>query len=139
MAGDTGHYQRKSNDRRDSVKQQNRKNSVGRQKENVQRSTASSPGAAGSYTKPQASKIRHQSVNGFNAQEVEHHLHNKFQAVISAHHDHTLSERERPEKYSSGESAWGVKGGVQSAWGDSKGTLMASGQDFLAELKKALQ
>lgn len=48
-------------------------------------------------------------------------LYIEFQAVISAHHDHTLSERERPEKYSSGESAWGVKGGVQSAWGDSKG------------------
>ncbi|GAB5591748.1 hypothetical protein Unana1_06648 [Umbelopsis nana] len=91
MAGDTGHYHRKPNDRRDSFKQQNRKNSVGRQKENAQRSSSASPSVP------------------------------KGATMISAHHDHSLSERERPEKYSSGESAWGVKGEVQSVWGESKG------------------
>ncbi|KAI8579707.1 hypothetical protein K450DRAFT_241105 [Umbelopsis ramanniana AG] len=133
MAGDAPHYQRKTTERRDSFKQ-HRKNSVGRQKDHIQRSTSSSPGGM-PFPKPSKGST-HQSVNGFNAQEIEQHLNSNFQSTMRAYHDHSIPERERPEKFSSGEQAWGGKSGVQSAWGDSKACLMASGQDFLAELRK---
>ncbi|KAI9282399.1 hypothetical protein BC943DRAFT_328714 [Umbelopsis sp. AD052] len=132
MAGDAPHYQRKTTERRDSFKQQQqRKNSVGRQKDHIQRSTSSSPGGM-PFSKTSKGST-HQSVNGFNAQEIEQLLNNNFQAVTRAYNDRSISERERPEKFSSGEQAWGGKSG---AWGDSKACLMASGQDFLAELRK---
>ncbi|KAJ2955895.1 hypothetical protein NQZ79_g8182 [Umbelopsis isabellina] len=119
MAGEPGQYRGKSSDRRDSFKQQNRKNSFGRQKDNSLRSTSSSPGRP-PYSKTFSSKgFNHNSVNGFNGREIEQHLNTKYQAVMNAHHDLSNSERERPEKYSSGEAAWGSKNAVL---GDGKGS-----------------
>ncbi|KAM3579621.1 hypothetical protein VKS41_008075 [Umbelopsis sp. WA50703] len=137
MAGESGQYRGKSSDRRDSFKQQNRKNSFGRQKDNSLRSTSSSPGRP-PFPKLSPSKgSSHSSVNGFNRREIEQHLTTKYQAVMNAHHDLSNSEREKPEKYSSGEAAWGSK---SATLGDNKdGKIMASGQDFIVELQRLIE
>jgi hypothetical protein len=119
---------------------------TGRQKDNSLRSTSSSPGRP-PFPKLSPSKgSSHSSVNGFNRREIEQHLttsksisftlwkrqakwlgerltHSfkiEYQAVMNAHHDLSNSEREKPEKYSSGEAAWGSK---SATLGDNKGKV----------------
>jgi len=76
----------------------------------------------------------HVPVNNFNSLEVTNYLTQSYSTVYGAYHDPSTPEKEKPELYSSGEKAWGNKGGLK--W--SKGTTMANGQDFLLELRKGL-
>ncbi|KAG2172722.1 hypothetical protein INT43_000069 [Umbelopsis isabellina] len=110
---------------------------AGRQKDNSLRSTSSSPGRPAFSKTPSSKGFSHNSVNGFNGREIEQHLNTKYQAVMNAHHDLSNSERERPEKHSSGEPAWGSKNAVLNDGKDGK--TMASGQDFLVQLQRLIE
>ncbi|RUP43527.1 hypothetical protein BC936DRAFT_137044 [Jimgerdemannia flammicorona] len=80
----------------------------------------------------------HVSVNNFNRREVTEFLNHGYSTVFATLHEPSVPEHEKPELYKSAERAWASKGGLPSVWGQ-KGSTMASGVDFLAELRKQVQ
>ncbi|KAI7876277.1 hypothetical protein K492DRAFT_172656 [Lichtheimia hyalospora FSU 10163] len=142
-----GNHGKKPSDRRDSLKQQQRKsNSTHKQKEpqpsNLSNSKAHThrsntpPASATSSSPPSSSAAPQPAVgqNGFNSADVMQFLNQRFSDTLAAYHDGASGEG-RPEKYESQEKAWGNKGGLPSVWGQKNG-IMANGGDLFTELVK---
>ncbi|CDH57014.1 predicted protein [Lichtheimia corymbifera JMRC:FSU:9682] len=148
-----GNHGKKPSDRRDSLKQQQRKNnSTHKQKEpqasNINNSSKSQPHRSNTppastatsssppATAPLSSAGPQPAIgqNGFNSADVMQFLNQRFSDTLAAYHDGSSGEG-RPEKYESQEKAWGNKGGLPSVWGQKNG-IMANGGDLLAELVK---
>ncbi|KAL1934215.1 hypothetical protein VTP01DRAFT_6397 [Rhizomucor pusillus] len=139
LTNSAGSHSKKPSDRRDSLKQQQRKNSAGKQKDqqhsSIARNTqrASTPPVGPPAPSPHVPVQHTVGLNGFNSAEVKQFLHQRFSNTLSAYHDTELDASARPEKYESQEKAWGNKGGSGPFWNQKAG-VMASGVDFLTEL-----
>ncbi|KAJ8657183.1 hypothetical protein O0I10_006999 [Lichtheimia ornata] len=149
-----GNHGKKPSDRRDSLKQQQRKNnSTHKQKEPQANSINNSKSQPHRSNTPPASTATSSSSppqpqpplssagpqpalgqNGFNSADVMQFLNQRFSDTLAAYHDGSSGEG-RPEKYESQEKAWGNKGGLPSVWGQKNG-IMANGGDLLTELVK---
>ncbi|KAG2217156.1 hypothetical protein INT45_011331 [Circinella minor] len=153
-------HKQKPSDRRDSIKQQQRKNSAGKQKEyqqtgpgnktsnnntntnsnsnqgNITNRSSTPPIVPASVPAPVAPHTV--GVNGFNSAEVVQFLNQRFSDTLAAYHDTNAEASTRPIKYESQEKAWGSKGGLPSVWGQKNGT-MATGADLFTQLLKPQQ
>ncbi|ORX54082.1 hypothetical protein DM01DRAFT_1374238 [Hesseltinella vesiculosa] len=113
---------KKSSDRRNSLKQQSHAQPVHQQQNKKH--------TQGRHKDTHFQSRRHVGLNGFNGAEITAFLSQRYSDTMAAFHNANLEPSSRPVKYESREKAWGNKG---SAWGQ-KGGVMANGQDFLTEL-----